>query len=323
MFSPEHGIRGQADDKVGSSRDEKTGVPIHSLYGDSLRPTPAMLDGIDTLVVDLQDIGARFYTYPAAIAYVLEEAVKKTLPVIVLDRPNLVNGFDIEGPAQAAGGNRYVGYLPMPIRHGLTIGELTRLFNDVGRINADVTVVTMKNWRRDDWFDDTGLGWVNPSPNMRNMVAATVYPGIGAIEGTNISVGRGTDTPFEQIGAPWIDGPALAAALNASALPGIRFYPVSFTPAAGAKLAAERCHGVFLIVTDRDRLRPVRVGLQIASVLSKMYGSQFTLEDAAALFAPKAMLTRIRAGEEPSAIAASWTADEAKWRLTRAKYLLY
>ncbi len=323
LFSPEHGIRGEVDDKVSSSRDEKTGLPIHSLYGDTRRPAAAMLDGLDVIVVDLQDVGARFYTYPAAIAYVLEEAVKRKLPVIVLDRPNPIDGFDVEGPAQDAGGNQYVGYLPMPIRHGLTIGELVRLFNGEGHIGADVTVAPMKNWRRDDWFDDTGLAWVNPSPNMRTMTAATVYPGIGAIEGTNISVGRGTDTPFEQIGAPWIDGPVLAAALNASALPGIRFYPVTFTPAAGAKLGGQACHGVFLIVIDRDRLRPVRVGLQIASTLSTLYASQFKLEDAAALFAPKAMLAKIRAGGDPAVIAASWAADEEQWRLTRAKYLLY
>ncbi len=323
LFSPEHGIRGEADAVVESSRDAKTGVPIHSLYGKTLRPTAAMLDSLDVVVVDLQDVGVRFYTYPVAAAYVMEEAAKRKLPVIVLDRPNPVDGFDIEGPAQDAGGNRYVGYLPMPIRHGLTIGELIRLFNDVGGIGADLSVVAMKNWRREDWFDETGVPWVNPSPNMRNMMAATVYPGIGAIEGTNISVGRGTDTPFEQFGAPWIDGPALAAALNASGLTGVRFYPVTFTPAAGAKLGGQTCHGVFLIVTDRDRLRPVRVGLQIASTLSKLYGSQFTLEDAATLFAPKAMLARIRAGDGPAAIAASWAADEAKWRLTRAKYLLY
>jgi uncharacterized protein YbbC (DUF1343 family) len=181
----------------------------------------------------------------------------------------------------------------------------------------------MKNWRRDDWFDDTGLSWANPSPNMRNMVAATLYPGIGAIEGTNISVGRGTDTPFEQVGAPWIVGPALAEALNASALPGVRFYPVTFTPAAGAKLGGQACQGVFMIVTDRDRLRPVRVGLEIASVLSRLYGRQFELEDAALLFGSKTTLERIRASEDPAVIAASWVADEARWRLTRAKYLLY
>lgn len=323
LFSPEHGIRGEADDRVESSKDQKTGLTINSLYGKTLRPTAAMLDGLDVVVVDLQDAGARIYTYPAAIAYFMEEAAARKLPIVVLDRPNPIDGFDIEGPAQDPGGNRYVGYLPMPLRHGMTIGELARLFNGEAALGADLTVVPMKNWRRDDWFDDTGITWVNPSPNLRNMIAATVYPGIGAIEQTNISVGRGTDSPFEQLGAPWIDGPALAAALNASGLPGIRFYPVTFTPARDAKVGGQACHGVFLIVTDRDRLRPVRVGLQIASTLSKMYGAQFTLEDAATLFAPKAMLAKIRAGADPAAIAASWAADEAKWRLTRAKYLLY
>jgi uncharacterized protein YbbC (DUF1343 family) len=323
LFSPEHGIRGEVDDRVDSSRDEKTGLPIHSLYGQTLRPTSAMLDGLDVIVVDLQDVGVRFYSYPAAVAYMLEEAVKRHLPVVVLDRPNPINGFDVEGAAQDAGGNRYVGYLPMPVRHGLTIGELVRLFNGEGRIGADVTVVSLKNWRRDEWFDATGVAWVNPSPNMRNMMAATVYPGVGAIEGTNISVGRGTDTPFEQLGAPWIDGPALAAALNASALAGVRFYPVTFTPSAAAKLGGQACQGVFLVVTDRERLRPVRLGLEVASTLWKMYGQQFTLDDAATLFGPKAMLEKIRAGADPAAIVASWAADEAKWRLTRAKYLLY
>jgi uncharacterized protein YbbC (DUF1343 family)/CubicO group peptidase (beta-lactamase class C family) len=322
LFSPEHGIRGEVDDKVDSTRDAKTGLPIHSLYGQTLRPTPAMLDGLDLVVVDLQDIGARFWSYPPAIAYLLEEAAKRRLPVVVLDRPNPIGGVEIEGPLQAAGGNRYVGYLPMPIRHGLTIGELVSLFNGEAHIGADLSVVAMKHWRRDDWFDDTGLAWVNPSPNMRNMAAATIYPGIGAIERTNISVGRGTDTPFEQFGAPWIDGPALAAALNDSGLPGVRFYPVSFRPAAGAKLAGDVCHGVFAIVTDRDRLRPVRVGLQVAATLSRLY-PQFALEDAASLFAPAPMLARIRAGDDPSAIAASWAQGEAQWRLTRAKYLLY
>jgi uncharacterized protein YbbC (DUF1343 family) len=324
LFSPEHGIRGEVDERVSSTRDDKTGLPVYSLYdANSLRPTPQMLESLDVMVVDLQDVGVRFYSYPIAVAYVLEEAVKRTLPVIVLDRPNPIDGFDVEGPNQDAGGNRYVGYLPVPIRHGLTIGELVRLFNGEGRIGADLTIVGMKNWRRDAWFDDTGLTWINPSPNMRNMVAATVYPGIGAIEGTNVSVGRGTDTPFEQIGAPWIDGRALAAALNARALPGIRFYPVSFTPVAGTKLGGRLCHGVFLIVTDRERLRPVRVGLEIASALSRLHGAQFRLEDAAALFGSKAMLEKVRAGEDPAAIAASWTADEAQWRLMRAKYLLY
>ena len=181
----------------------------------------------------------------------------------------------------------------------------------------------MQNWRRDDWFDDTGLPWVNPSPNMRSMVAATLYPGIGAIEYSNLSVGRGTDTPFEQVGAPWIDGRALAAALNARQLPGVRFYPVTFTPSAGSKLGGQACHGVFVIVTDRDRLRPVRVGIEIAAALSKAYGAAFKLEDNAPLIGSTQTIERIRAGEDPAAIAASWRAAEDAWRLMRARYLLY
>jgi uncharacterized protein YbbC (DUF1343 family)/CubicO group peptidase (beta-lactamase class C family) len=323
LYSPEHGIRGELDEKVPSSRDEKTGLPIYSLYGESLRPTAEMLQGIDAVVVDLQDIGARFYTYPAATGYLMEEAAKRKVSVVVLDRPNPVDGFDVEGPMQDWTERRYTSYYRMPIRHGLTLGELASLFNDMARIGADLTVVPMKNWRRDEWFDETALAWLNPSPNMRNMLAATLYPGIGALEGTNVSVGRGTDTPFEQLGAPWIDGVALASALNARALAGIRFYPVEFTPAPGAKLAGQICQGVFMIVTDRERLRPVRVGLEIASALWRMYGQQFRLEDALKLFGSVATLNRIRAGDDPAAIASSWRSDEANWRLTRAKYLLY
>jgi len=323
LFSPEHGIRGQLDEQVASSRDEKTGLPIHSLYGDTRRPTDGMLTGIDMLVVDLQDIGARFYTYITTVGYVLEEAARRKLPVVVLDRPNPIGGFRFEGPGLDSSVSGFTGYFSLPIRHGMTIGELARLFNEEKKIGADLTVVAMKNWRRAEWFDETGLPWTNPSPNMRNLVAATLYPGIGAIEGTNISVGRGTDTPFEQIGAPWIDGVALAAALSARALFGIRFYPVTFTPSADAKLGGQVCHGVFMVVTDRERLQPVRVALEIASALSRLYGSQFKLEEALTLFGSKSTLEKIRAGEDPEAIAELWSADEAKWRAMRSKYLLY
>jgi uncharacterized protein YbbC (DUF1343 family)/CubicO group peptidase (beta-lactamase class C family) len=324
LFSPEHGIRGQLDqENVASSRDDKTGLPIHSLYGTTRRPTDAMLQGIDTLVVDLQDVGVRFYTYSTTMAYVLEEAAKRHLPVVVLDRPDPVNGFDIEGPLLDASAVSFIGYMPMPVRHGLTMGELARLYNGENHIGADLTVVAMKNWRRDDWFDETSLPWFNPSPNMRNLVAATLYPGVGALEYSNISVGRGTDTPFEQLGAPWIDGPALSAALNAHELPGVRFYPVTFTPAAGQKFGGEECHGVFLIVTDRDRLRPVRVGVEIAAALVKAYGGKFTLEQSASLIGASATIEKIRAGVDPAQIAASWRGDEEKWRLLRSRYLLY
>ena len=205
-----------------------------------------MLAGVDTLVIDLQDIGARFYTYITTMGFVMEEAAKRRIPVFVLDRPNPINGFQIEGPLAEKDALGFTAYYPMPTRHGMTLGELARLFNGEMRINADLTVVPVKNWSREDWFDDTGREWVNPSPNMRNLNEATLYPGIGSIEASNISVGRGTDTPFEQVGAPWIDGIDLARRLNGRKLPGIRFYPTSFTPAS-SKYANERCSGVFMI----------------------------------------------------------------------------
>jgi len=323
LFSPEHGIRGILDAKVPSEVDDKTKLPIHSLYGETRRPAAAMLEGLDAIVVDLQDIGARFYTYMTTTAYVMEEAAKRKLPVFVLDRPNPVNGWQIEGPALDKESMGFTGYFPaMPIRHGMTLGELAKLFNGENKIGADLTVVAMKNWRRDDWFDDTALPWINPSPNMRNMNEAALYTGIGAIEGTNLSVGRGTDTPFEQIGAPWINGVQLADALNARAVPGVRFYPVRFTPAS-SKYANEECQGVFIIVTDRTALRPVRVGVEIASALGRLYPAQYQLDAAGRLFGSRDALARIRTGDDPAAIAASFGAAEARWRLLRSRYLLY
>ena len=322
LFSPEHGIRGVLDASVPSGRDETTGLPIHSLYGETRRPTAGMLDGLDTLVVDLQDIGARFYTYMTTMAYVMEEAATRGITVVVLDRPNPINGFGIEGPMLDPARLGFTGYLSMPIRHGLTIGEMARLFNGENTIGADLTVVELQNWRRDEWFDETGLAWVNPSPNMRNLIEAALYPGIGAIETTNISVGRGTDTPFEQIGAPWIDGVALAAELNARQLAGVRFYPVSFTPSSST-YANEACQGVFILVTDREALRPVRVGLEIAAALHRRYGPQYTLAAAETLFGSKTDLARVLAGDDPAEIARGWAAGEARWRLLRSKYVIY
>ena len=322
LFSPEHGIRGTLEGRVSSSRDERTVLPIYSLYGDTRRPTEDMLAGLDTLVIDLQDIGARFYTYMTTMAYVMEEAAQRGIAVVVLDRPNPVNGVQIEGPTLDEAAMGFTGYFRMPIRHGLTLGELARLFDGENEISGELTVVAMDGWRRDTWFDETGLPWVNPSPNMRNLTQAALYPGLGAIEMTNISVGRGTDAPFQQIGAPWIDGVRVAAALNARGLPGVRFYPVSFTPSSG-QYAGEACQGVHLIVTDRRSLRPVRVGLEIASVLHRLYGELYRLDAAATLFGSRDGLARVRAGEDPGDVAAGWAADEARWRRRRAPYLLY
>jgi uncharacterized protein YbbC (DUF1343 family) len=281
-----------------------------------------MLDGLDTIVLDLQDVGARFYTYMTTMAYVLEEAARRHIRVVVLDRPNPVNGFAIEGPVQEDAALGFTGYFPMPVRHGLTLGELARLFNGENHIGADLDVVAMQHWSRDAWFDHTGLEWVSPSPNMRNLNEATLYPGIGAIEYSNVSVGRGTDTPFEQVGAPWIDGTKLAEALNARNLPGVRTYPVSFTPASG-KYSGEACHGVFLVVTDRDALRPMRLGLEIAAALFRLHPDRFDPGDTWKLVGSRRIIDSLKAGTPPSEIASGWALDEARWRTRRAKYLLY
>ena len=322
LFSPEHGIRGQLNGPVPSSKDQDTGLTIHSLYGDTRRPTAEMLSGIDTIVVDLQDIGARFYTYVSSVAYVLEAAKTLGVEVMVLDRPNPINGFSIEGPMLDISALGFTGYFPMPIRHGLTIGELSKLINAETNINADLKIINMENWRRELWFDQTGLPWVNPSPNIRNLTQAILYPGIGALEGSNLSVGRGTDTPFEQIGAPWIDAVALSKTLNERILPGVSFYPIGFTPKSD-KYVGEHCNGISIIVTDRNKLKPVRIAIEIASVLYRLYGDTYELDSTEKLLGSQDTITRIRAGEDPEKIVSTWEIDEIKWRQLRTRYLLY
>jgi len=329
LFSPEHGIRGVLDADVPAEKDEKTGLSIHSLFykGGTGRPLEGSLNGIDTLVIDLQDIGARIYTYQLAMGYAMEEAAKRKIAVVILDRPNPINGWQIEGPLNRTPGegespNTFISYLPMPIRHGMTMGELARLYNEERKINADLTVIGLENWKRDHWFDETGLTWINPSPNMRNMNQATLYPGVGAIEYSNISVGRGTDQPFEQIGAPWIDGQRLAEALNERRLPGIRFYPITFTPSS-SRYANEECRGVFMMVTNRATLQPVRVGFEIASALFSLYGDRYEPNNMWRLVGSEEIVGRIRQGADPASLATRFNADEARWRQKRAKYLLY
>ena len=321
LFAPEHGIRGTLEGPAPSGRDDRTGLPVHSLYGDVRRPTDAMLRGLDAVVVDLQDVGARFYTYATTTAYVLEAAARRGLRVVVLDRPNPIGGA-VEGPRLDAASIGFTGYFPSPVRHGLTLGELARLFNAEREIGAALEVVPLRGWTRARWFDETGLGWVDPSPNLRNLHQALLYPGVGALEAANLSVGRGTDSPFEQIGAPWIDGPALARAIARAGLPGVRAYPVSFTPDRGP-FAEQRCHGVFFIVTDRGALRPVRLGLEVAAALHRRHGGAFALDRVARLFGSRAMLDRIRAGDPTWEIAAGWDDGAAAWRRLAAPYLLY
>ncbi|MBU3672427.1 MAG: DUF1343 domain-containing protein [Sinobacteraceae bacterium] len=321
LFSPEHGLRSDIDAAVPSGVDPRSNLPVYSLYGETRRPNAAMLRGIDTLVIDLQDVGARFYTYATTVAYVLEEAARSNLEVIVLDRPNPLGGTVIEGPSLERSELSFTAYFPMPIRHGLTLGELARLFNAEGRIGAKLSVISVRYWQRDAWFDETGLPWVAPSPNLRSLQSALLYPGVATIEGANISVGRGTDTPFQLIGAPWIDGVRLAAELNAREIPGVRFYPVTFTPTA-SQHQGERCGGVSIVLMDRERLPVVRLGLELASALDHLYGPRFELDRIAGLFG-RDVVNRLRNGESPQRIVDSWRVQEAAFRRLRAPHLLY
>lgn len=319
LFSPEHGIRGELDDKVPSSRDPKTGLVIHSLYGETRRPTETMLANLDVIVIDLQDVGARFYTYATSMAYMLEAAAARKLPVIVLDRINPIDGVSVEGPSLDPTELSFTAYQPMPIRHGLTIGELARYFNQ--RASAALTVIPVQGWDRRSWFDESALTWVNPSPNLRNLVAASLYPGVATIEGANVSVGRGTDTPFQLIGAPWIDATQLARELNSRQLAGLRVYPVSFTPSS-SRFAGEVCHGVFFVVTDREALKPVRLGVELAHALQRLYPREFELDRIAGLFG-RQMVGQLRSGSSVDAIVETWRRAESDWRQSRREFLLY
>jgi uncharacterized protein YbbC (DUF1343 family) len=328
LFSPEHGLRGIEDASVGDTRDEKTGLPVYSLYEkDRRRQAPEALKDIDTLVFDIQDVGARFYTYPATCGYALEEAAKNRIKFVVLDRPDPVNGYDIEGPVadrelteQPA--YSFTSYHPVPVRYGMTIGELAMLFNGERKIAADLTVIKMEGWRRADFFDGTALTWVNPSPNMRSLTEALLYPGIGLLETTNLSVGRGTDTPFELMGAPWIDGQKLAEALNRAGLAGVRFVPVRFTPKS-SKFANEECGGVNVVITDRGAFRSVATGVEIAYQLNQLYSGKWKVDDYIRLLANRAGLSALKEGKTPSQIAATWQEGLAQFARIRQKYLLY
>jgi uncharacterized protein YbbC (DUF1343 family) len=322
LFSPEHGIRGVADDNVSDSKDDATGLPIYSLYGDTRRPKPEELKNLDALVYDIQDVGARFYTYISTLGYALEEAAKAKLPVFVLDRPNPIGGVDVEGPIADRDKLSFTSYHTIPTRHGLTIGELAQLFNHQRNIGADLRVIKMEGWRRWMWFDETNLTWVNPSPNMRSLTEATVYPGIGLLETTNVSVGRGTDTPFELVGAPWIQGDRLAEYLNGRGIPGVRFVPLRFTPNASV-FKDEQCGGVNIIVTDRAAFRPLLAGIEIALALRQLYPHDWKIDSYLRLLANADTLERIKRGESARDIVASWDASLREFRRARAEILLY
>jgi len=322
LFSPEHGIRGLGDEKISDSKDEETGLPIYSLYGETRRPKPEQLKDLDALVFDIQDIGARFYTYISTVGLVMEEAAKAHLPVFVLDRPNPIGGVEIEGPIADADKLSFTAYHTIPVRHGMTIGELAQLFNQERQIGCDLRVIKVDGWQRGMWLDETNLTWINPSPNMRSLTEATLYPGIGLLETTNLSVGRGTDTPFEVIGAPWIDGRQLAAYLNSRRIPGVRFVPVRFTPRSSV-FKDEECGGVNLIVTERARFRPVTNGLEIAVALRKLYPTEWKVDAYLRLLVNSDTLASLKRGDSADQITRSWTAKLEQFRKERGRFLLY
>ena len=322
LFAPEHGIRGLADEKVSDTKDEQTGMPIYSLYGETRRPKPEQLKDLDALVYDIQDVGVRFYTYVSTLGIVIEEAAKAKLPVFILDRPNPINGIDVEGPVADADKLSFTAYHTIPVRHGMTIGELARLYNEERHLGADVRVIRMENWRRSMWFDSTGLTWVNPSPNMRSLTEATLYPGIGLLETTNLSVGRGTATPFEIIGAPWLDGQKLAGYLNARRLPGVRFVPVSFKPDASV-FKNEECRGVNIVIVDRARFQPLLTGIEIAVALHSLFGTEWKVDSYLRLLVNSDALARLKRGETAEEMIRSWNTPLANFRRVRERALLY
>jgi uncharacterized protein YbbC (DUF1343 family)/CubicO group peptidase (beta-lactamase class C family) len=326
IFSPEHGIAGQLDTTdIGNSKDAATGVPIYSVYGEGdqkRRPSQDVIAGLDAIVYDIQDIGVRFYTYESTMAYFLEAAAKAGKDVYVLDRPNPINGSFVQGPVADAGRESFVGYSRTPIRHGMTMGELAKFFNEERGIHAKLTVVPMQGWLRGDWYDSTGQLWINPSPNMRSLTEATLYPGVGMIEGTNISVGRGTDTPFELVGAPWINALELARYLNAREISGVRFVPVNFTPTSSV-YANEKCGGVNIEVTDHNALDAPTLGIEIASALLTLYPSQYKVERLDRLVINKATVDALSGGQDPRRIAEGWREQIEEFQKVRAKYLIY
>nr|WP_298132104.1 DUF1343 domain-containing protein [uncultured Pseudoxanthomonas sp.] len=329
LFGPEHGVRGdvQAGDKVASSRDAATGLPVHSLYGEHREPTPAMLAGIDVLVFDIQDVGARFYTYPYTLAGVMRAAKRAGIPVIVADRPDPLGGVEVEGPVLDPALASFVGLYPIPIRHGMTIGELALLFNAEFGIGAELHVVAMQGWRRGDEPLRGALPWVPPSPNMPTPDTALVYPGMGLLEGTNVSEGRGTTRPFETVGAPWVDARALAERLNAMALPGVRFRPTWFTPTF-SKHAGQACGGVQLHVTDRVAFRPVRTGIAVLKALHDQHPQDFDFLPGKPPFFDRLagvpwLREAIVRGDTLDAIEARWQAPLADFLRLRQRHLLY
>ena len=326
LFGPEHGIRGaqQAGASVGSGRDPITGLPVYSLYGKTRQPTPAMLTGVDVLVFDIQAVGARFYTYLYTMADAMKAAAAARIPIIVLDRPNPIGGTAVQGPVLDPKYASFVGEYPIPLRYGMTIGELAEFFNNQFHIGADLTVVKMRGWTRSMYYDGTPLQFVMPSPNMPTETTALVYPGMGLVEGTNVSEGRGTTRPFEIVGAPWIDAERLSRVLNEKHLAGVRFRPVHFTPTF-SKYEGKPCNGVEVHVMDRDAFNPVVVGLTVIATIHDLYPRQFAFNasDFDRLVGNDWVRQDIEKGVPVSEMQRRWKADLSQFEKVRQKYLLY
>jgi len=322
IFSPEHGIAGLADASVSNQADAPTGLPIYSLYGATRRPTSEMLRGIDTLVFDIQDAGVRFYTYITTMAYSMEVAAQQHISFIVLDRPNPLGGEIIEGPVLDRDRTSFVGYFPMPVRYAMTMGELALMYNSENKIGADLHVVATQDWHRRDFYDMTGLAWIAPSPALRTLRENFLYPGVEILPAAGVSVGRGTPTPFELIGAPWIDSAMLLTELSRRELPGVRFATTEFTPASGL-YSGILCKGISIDLRDRDTFQPVLMGLEIASVLHHLYPAQFQVDKMIELLGSQSTVERLVRGDNPKEIEAGWANDLDRFRTMREKYLLY
>ena len=326
IFTPEYDMQSTTDSgDAANAKDGATGVPIYSVYGDTdakRRPPLDVVRKLDVLVVDLQDVGARFSSYESTLGYFLEAAAKAKKPIVVLDRPNPLTGAYVQGPLSDAGQESFVNYYPLPVRHGMTIGELAKLFNEEKHIDADLTVVPMRGWLRGDWFDSTGVAWMNPTPTIHNLDQATLYPAVALIEGTSVSVGRGTDMPFQLVGSPYFTAKELASYLNGRNIPGVRFVPTSFTPTSGPFVRRE-CFGVYIIVTNREELDAPELGLELAAALHKLSPLGYDLSHMNQLLANKAVFAALQAGEDPNRIAADWREQLNQFMDLRVKYLLY
>ncbi|HLK05582.1 MAG TPA: DUF1343 domain-containing protein [Candidatus Acidoferrum sp.] len=322
LFSPEHGLAGKMDDKVTSTKDPTTGLPVYSLYGETKRPTDEMLAGIDALVFDIQDAGVRFYTYTTTMGYCMEAAAKKGIAFYVLDRPNPIGGEIVEGPMLDDDKRDFVAYFPLPVRYGLTIGELAQLYNAENKIGAELHVIQMKNWHRNYFFESTGIRWVPPSPNLRTTKGAILYPGLEILQNAGISVGRGTEAPFEIFGAPWMNGEDVASALNAKHLPGLKFVAQLLIPVSGL-YAGQRCGGVSIKIGEKSAVRSMRMGLEIAGVLKKLYPDKVDLAKTITLLGNAATVQMLQDGVPPEKIVADWKDDLAAYEKTRRKYILY